>query len=85
MSKRELIENFCEEYGYDFRGDYSGRFMYGKSCGGIVYDVDDDTVLNDLEEYLLDVDESDLAESIRDSARFDSMGLSRIVYFPNIS
>lgn len=45
MSKRELIENFCEEYGYDFRGDYSGRFMYGKSCVGIVYDVDDDTVL----------------------------------------
>lgn len=85
MSKRELIENFCEEYGYDFRGDYSGRFMYGKSCVGIVYDVDDDTVLNDLEEYFLDVDESNFAESIRNSARFDSMGLSRIVYFPSIS
>ena len=85
MSKRELIESFCEEYDYDFRGDYSGRFMYGKLCVGIVYDADDDTILNELQDYLLDEDECDFAKHIKDLAHFDSMGLSRIVYFPSIS
>ena len=32
----EYIEMFCDEYGYFYYSDYSGRGMYGKQCSGIV-------------------------------------------------
>lgn len=86
MSRRELIEDFCEEYGYDFKENYSGRFTYGKSCVGIVYNVDDNTVLDDLEEYLMSIEEFDFAKSIRDLVSYDSVGfLLGVICFPSIS
>jgi len=84
MSRRDLIEDFCNEYGYDFREKYTGRCMYSKFCVGIVYDVDDDVILGEFEDYLTGIEEFDFAESIRDLASFDCMGLSRIIYFPSI-
>ena len=35
----DLIERFCNERDEcSFRSDYSGRFMYGRTCVGIVID-----------------------------------------------
>ena len=28
-----VIKEFCDEYGYDFRDDYSGRCMFGETFG----------------------------------------------------
>ena len=33
-----VIKEFCDEYGYDFRDNYSGRCMFGETCIGIVGD-----------------------------------------------
>lgn len=30
-----LLEEFCDENGYTFYPDYSGRYMYGSTCLGI--------------------------------------------------
>lgn len=85
MSRRELIEDFCDEYGYAFKENYSGRFTHGESCVGIVYDVANDTVLDDLKEYLMSIEEFDFAESIRDLVSYDSVGfLVGVVCFPSI-
>lgn len=29
---KELIKDFCDDEGLNYRDDYSGRGMYGRSC-----------------------------------------------------
>ena len=49
----ELIEEFCEcTEGYYFRPDYSGRFMYGRKCIGIVTDKGVAVAMGELYEFL---------------------------------
>lgn len=77
---RDLIKSFCDEYEYGFYPDYSGRFMYGRTCVGFVCDCVNEA-LEELQGYLQDNNYED-ADSIEDLARTDNMGLSMIIYFP---
>lgn len=68
----------------DLRRDYSGRFMYGDECFGIVGGP------GEFAEFiaLIASDEADgcategLAKRLADAVKTDSMGLSTIYYFP---
>lgn len=86
MKLAELIKEFCEiNEGYSFYGDYSGRFMFGKKCVGIVVNREYSymNMLIQLTRFLEenDVDDVDLELS---NPAIDEMGLDTIVYFPNI-
>ena len=39
---RDLVKTFCEDMNLQFYNNYSGRFMYGKTCVDIVCDDLDD-------------------------------------------
>lgn len=80
----KIIEEFCEEYGYSYRNDYSGRCMYGRCCVGIVCQDVLETLVQ-LCQYIVDTsDDVDLQE-VLGSPRQDSMGLDSIIYFPAVS
>lgn len=82
MSVKERIERFAEEYGYSFRDDYSGRFMFGKRCIGVSGKGD---LKMDLFEFLVNDGLSvSRARQIINSASTDDMGLGMIIYFPRI-
>ena len=34
MELYQIVMDFCESYGYEYRNDYSGRGMYGATCVG---------------------------------------------------
>ena len=81
----DLIEKVCNERnGCSFRADYSARFMYGRTCVGIV--IDDrvyETIValcDFLHEYGVEC-----ASDTLGSISSDSMGLSQIIYFPDLS
>lgn len=80
----DIIKKFCDEQGYGFRESYSGRGMYGKECVGIncEYPL---TVIVELFSFLLenDIDPWAANDYLHD-AKEDSIGLGRILYFPNI-
>ncbi len=68
----EIIQRICNEVDGNFRGNYSGRFMYGKRCVGI--DTNDPDLVRQL------------AEDYGISAPTqDSMGLDYILYWPEVS
>lgn len=67
----EMIEDELTQWG-DFRPDYSGRGMYGKTCPGI----DTDTPTRVIEEAG--------ALGLR-GAVTDSMGKGTIVYWPHLA
>ena len=85
-SIEETIQAFCEEAGYEYRSDYSGRGMYGHKCIGIVCSCSAAELMLDLGDYI--VDNFDGYISIRDSLggqiAEDNMGLDKIVYFPRL-
>lgn len=72
------------EDGYEFRNDYSGRCMYGQSCIGIVSDDNGFEIAMKLCRYLTDMGEEDMMDVFDATVNEDSMGLSRIIYFPRI-
>ena len=81
----DLIEKFCNgRDGCYFRTDYSGRFMYGRTCVGIV--IDDrvyETIVS-----LCDILHESGIECVSDMLGIihsDSMGLSQIIYFPDLN
>lgn len=54
MDIANLVEAFCSESdNYEFYNNYSGRFMFGRTCVGIVCD-DTSTVMVDLSQYLIE-------------------------------
>lgn len=88
MTKRQIIElynelaNKLETEGYeaDVRGDYSGRWMYGRTAPAIVTDATG-FVVGKLWAHV--VQESGVPAPIADRYspdRQDSMGLSKIYY-----
>lgn len=82
MSVKERIRKFAEEYGYSFRSNYSGRFMYGRICIGVSGEGD---LKMDLFEFLVSDGLSvSRARQIVNSAKTDDMGLGMIIYFPTI-
>lgn len=76
------IKEFCDEYDYDFRDDYSGRCMYGKTCIGIV-GGDIDVIYTQLNDYLNNNGYDDIINKLG-FPRVDNMGLNYIVYFPHL-
>jgi len=68
----EIIQRICNEVDGNFRGNYSGRFMYGKCCVGI--DTNDPELVRQL------------AEDFGIPAPTqDNMGLDYILYWPEVS
>ena len=71
--------------------DYSGRFMYGSPCFGIVTS-DPLSVLVRITRALIetfgiddDDETADLLDALSQGAQMDSMGLQSIVYWPHIT
>ncbi len=68
------------------RQDYSGRYMYGAECFGLVLNSDGELVrvMLELAEILSEADygDRDVAKDLAQAMRSDSMGLSNIYYFP---
>lgn len=81
----ELIEDFCEEYGLDFRDQYSGRGMFGKNCIGFVVERYRNPLVTmvRLTEYLLDNGIEAVGFKLSEICQ-DSMGLGTIIYFPKL-
>ncbi|KSV57755.1 hypothetical protein [Acetivibrio ethanolgignens] len=81
----DLIEKFCNERnGCSFRADYSGRFMYGRTCVGI---VTDDRVYETIVSLSDFMHESGIecVSDILGTIHSDSMRLSQIIYFPDLN
>lgn len=80
MDIARLIQAFCDETdGYEF---YSGRFMFGKKCVGIVCN-DTSTVMVDLSQYLFEHSVTDVRDALG-TICYDNLGLQYIVYFPDV-
>lgn len=75
-----LISKYCDLYNYDFREDYTGRFMYGKLCVGIVCDNPCKAML----ELGLFLHAYGVSDDTDFNVKLDNMGKSYIVYFPDI-
>lgn len=82
--ERDDIERLLHDLDLDedaLREDYSGRSMYGRTCFGITleqYSEINEVALGVALHEVFD----DTAWELARAARFDSMGLGRIVYFP---
>lgn len=97
---RQLYDYLVEVENVDLRDDYSGRFMYGKTCLGI-YTSNLLTAVYELTDALRCIhegkSESDVTQDLRDeagrlldreyweAAQSDNMGLDYIVYFPELA
>jgi hypothetical protein len=80
----DLLQSFCDEYDYEFRTDYSGRGMYGKTCIGFVIDSSPFIVALTLAQFCYEND-SDVIEFLhQEGCCQDSMGHNTIIYFPSI-
>lgn len=64
----------------DFRFQYSGRFMYGQTCLGLVGNLN--TLIEFIQWIVPEI--SELAESDMSNVRSDNMGLDMIYYWPDI-
>lgn len=82
----ELIKEYCDDEGLNYREDYSGRGMYGRSCVAVDCDNPLET-LSGIFAYLVDSDddiEGCEVQSALGEPREDSMGMGRILYFPKL-
>ena len=81
----DLIEKFCNERnGCSFRADYSARFMYGRTCVGIVIDDRVYETIVALCDFLHEYGVECVSDTLG-SISSDSMGLSQIIYFPDLN
>ena len=71
--QQEAVRKLAEDTGTELRESYSGRFMYGKICMGIVCDKSD----------YEDVLERAVKLGLKNH-RTDNMGLRMIIYFPDV-
>lgn len=79
----DLIRKFCDFYGYFYRDDYSGRFMFGACCVGIVYNNLRDIVIYQLTEFLRNTGVlQNYITQLISNVCYDSMSLSYIMYSP---
>lgn len=78
MKERAIkdIRKFCLDCGYEFTDNYSGRFMYGKLCVGIIGNF----IPSDFIKVLSGI----IDFSITGEPKVDTMGLGYIVYFENL-
>jgi hypothetical protein len=90
------IEDACYQADLDpdeaIRTNYSGRYMYGRNCFGLVVDSLSQAVRVLLELAFDSADcgtsdslDRDVIEELGQSMATDNMGLSMIVYFPGFN
>lgn len=79
----EILKEFCDDNGYEFYENYSGRYMYGKTCVGIVGSFNTLHLVVCLADVLRD-EGYDNAEDILGEPCQDTLGLETIVYFKGI-
>ena len=84
MGIAELIKSYCDDFGCDFRENYSGRNMFGKRCVGIVTDKNVMEVLLELADYLHECGVEKVSEELL-PVRYDNMGQDMVIYFPSVS
>lgn len=72
MNPQTILQELANEVGGSFRGDYSGRGMFGRTCCGIA--CDNPTEVIEL-----------AAERGIKGAAYDNMGKRYIVYWPEIA
>lgn len=98
MEISRKLYNRLEEEGLQVRDNYSGRYMFGEICFGVVVD-NIATAVYDVSEALREIiiaerrDDLDLAKEAADmledgnltECRTDNMGLDYIIYFPHIT
>jgi len=82
IKKSEFI-TACEDAGVNPYAGYSGRFMYGKTCIGIVGDARDMMTFTLDVIKVVDPDFEENQDAWRDM-RQDNMGLDMIYYWPQI-
>ena len=85
MSIKEVLINFCDDFGLSYRTDYSGRGMFGRTCFGIVCEDDMMSTLIQLCDAIRDSEDFISAYNELGIPRTDSMGMDTILYFPSIS
>lgn len=69
----EKIQEAADAAGAQYYDDYSGRFMYGDCCPGVVGDI-----------YTLMEVLANLSPNLRKTFKQDSMGQKYIYYWPGI-
>lgn len=75
------LEEIAEAVGGSARTGYSGRFMFGKVCVGVVHEKHLGVALGVAIAQVLD---DDLIEAMGYHAASDSMGNNTITYWPNV-
>jgi hypothetical protein len=83
QEQQDMILEFAEDKDCRVYEQYSGRCMYGSKCFGLVGDSISNMSMR-LVIFLTRNGEEDLAERLYNNVRTDSMGLSSIIYFPNV-
>ena len=86
MNKAVIIEKFCEKYKFDntFKERYSGRYMFGRECVGIVC-INPFKTIVDLCDYLKEIDEIESFSDFLGEVGYDNIGFQTILYFKGIS
>ncbi len=80
-----LIKAFCEASdGVRFYPDYSGRFMYGRTCVGISVEDNYVLMLIKLCDFLHCNGIDNVDALISSDLRVDNMGKGMIIYFPQL-
>lgn len=80
------IREFCEMNECKFMDNYSGRYMYGKKCIGIIVNENPLICIVRLADWLHEEFDGDNASDLlADSIGMDNLGLDTIIYFPLLS
>lgn len=74
MNFSDQIRQLAEGEGIEFRSDYSGRFMYGRTCVGVV--ADEPSLIEFAGRFAMEFGETLPAPAT------DHLGLSTIWYWP---
>jgi hypothetical protein len=77
------IKKFCDDNDYRYVDDYSGRFMYGKTCVGVIGDFSPEATKIAIVDYLTYSCPNSVPKFLY--PKVDNMGLDYIVYFEDIS
>lgn len=80
MTLKEVLIEFCEGNELSYSEDYSGRYMYGRTCFSITCNTPMSALVQ-LCDYIRDYGFSN-AYDVLGSSRQDSMGMSSVLYFP---
>lgn len=86
MEIANLIRRFVEEHPkYTIYENYSGRYMFGKTCLGVVIS-DGDSFMDFLMKLTRYLDEQGIEDTALtlEGVSYDELGLDIVIYFPNI-